>query len=118
MPNAKLKLSQLRCYIDIQRKTLTPDGIGGNKISYTTISSTWAMLEDWKGKENYRAERTEGLVYQRVVVRGSTDIEVTDIVVYQGRTMPVKYKTNIVDGQQKYIECLCIEGDPTGPGAE
>jgi SPP1 family predicted phage head-tail adaptor len=114
MANPKLKLAQLRCYIEIQRKTLTPDGIGGQVISYTTTSSTWAMIEDWKGKEAYRAERAEALVYQRVVVRGSTDVQVSDVIVYQGRSMPVKYKTNIVDGQNKYIECLCIEGDPVG----
>lgn len=114
MPNAKLKLSQLRCRVDISRKTLTPDGIGGNTISYTTINTVWAMIEDWKGKEFYRAERTEGLVYQRVVIRAGADVEVSDVIVFEGRKMPIKYLTNIVDGQAKYIEMLCIEGDPIG----
>jgi len=114
MPDAKLKLSQLRCRVQVQRKSLTPDGMGGNTVSYTTVATVWAMIEDWKGKENYRAERTEGLVYQRVVVRADTDVQLSDVIVFQGRSMPVKYKTNIVDGKAKYIEMLCIEGDPVG----
>ncbi len=114
----KVSLADLRCRVDIQRKELSPDGIGGNTISYSTVYTVWALVENWKGREAYRAERTEGLVYQRVVVRGGITILPSDIVVYQGRTMPVKYINNLQEGKVKYIEMLVIEGDPTGPGAE
>jgi SPP1 family predicted phage head-tail adaptor len=114
MPQPKLKSSDLRCRVNIQRKTLTPDGIGGNTVSYTTYATVWAMIQDWKGKENYRAERTEGLTYQRVVIRAGTDVELSDVVEFQGRLMPVKYMSNMVDGAARYIDMLCIEGDPVG----
>jgi len=114
MALGKIKTSDLKCRIDIKRKTETPDGMGGHTISYTTFASVWAKIENWKGRENYRAERTEGLVYQRVVIRAGTAVQNDDVVVFQNRTMPVKYINNLQDGANRYIEMLVIEGDPAG----
>lgn len=114
MVTVNIQLAQLRCQVEIQRKTLTPDGIGGTTISYTTTSTVWANIEDWRGDEGYRAERTEALVSHIITMRASTDLQISDVIVYGGRTFPVKYITTVDEGKAKYIQALCKEGDPTG----
>src|ERR1700722_278974 len=110
----KLKISDLNCPVNIYRKVLTPNGIGGFTVTYALASTVWAHIEVWRGKEGYRAERTEGLVSQRVIVRSQTAVSIDDVVVFKGRTMPVKYKNELTEGSIIYKELFCVEGDPTG----
>jgi SPP1 family predicted phage head-tail adaptor len=111
----KVQLADLRCRIDICGKTETPDGIGGLSISYGSPRATvWGSINDWKGKEFYRAERTEGLVYHQIIVRASTTVYNSDVLVYGGRTFAVKFINQLDEGKLKYLEIICVEGDPVG----
>lgn len=114
MSKINFTTADLRCRVNIDRKVLTSDGQAGNNISYTTFATVWAYIEQWKGREAYRAERTEGLTYQRVVIRAGTTVLDSDVVVFNGKSMPVKYMNDIESGKVKYLELICVQGDPTG----
>ena len=109
---SKLQLSDLRCRVNVNRWTPAQDAIGGVTGTWATLYTVWAYIEAWKGREVYRAERTEGQVYNRVVVRGGLTIQDNDVINFNGRLMPVKYINNFIDGKLKYIEMLAVEQDP------
>jgi SPP1 family predicted phage head-tail adaptor len=114
MDSLKVTTSELRCRVNIYSKTETLDAVGGLEITYPSFTSVWAKITDWRGYERYLAERTNALVSQIVVIRPGTSVGIDDVVVYQGRTMPVKYITSQVDGKVQWVVLFCMEGDPIG----
>jgi Phage head-tail joining protein len=49
-------------------------------------------------------------------VPASPGLTASDVVVYDGRTLPIKAINNLIEGNVEFQELICVQGDPTGPG--
>jgi len=94
--------------ITIQRKTRTPDGMGGWNTVSATVASTVARISPVSAKDRVQYEQLQYPVTHKVYVPGGTDVKPGDEVVLGTRKFSVKGVTNPSEVGH-HLEVLCEE---------
>ena len=108
----KVKPSELRHLIQIERETYTPDGAGGNTRAWTVQKNLKAKIKPMRGNERLQAMRLEATISHVITVRYVDGILPSDRVKFGSRIMQIRAVIN-VDEMNRYIELYCDEGAPT-----
>ena len=99
-----VRLNELRHRITIQRPVSTVDDMG-NLIQQGTedICTVWAKVLPYATKisDGY-AEKVDEVSY-RIAIRYRADIEVTDIILWQGEKLIMSAPPYPLDGLRKYL---------------
>lgn len=99
-----VSISELRHRITIQRPITEPDG-EGNLVEQDQrlLFTLWAKVLPYAAKisDGY-AEKVEEVNY-RIAIRYREDIEVTDIILWQGKTLVQTAPPYGMDGKHKYL---------------
>lgn len=78
------RVGELDQRITIERKQLTPDGMGGNSLAWVSIGSVWAHVRPKSGRETVGFERLNGETTYIFIVRNSIDVKYSDRIVWDG----------------------------------
>jgi|SRR5579885_1196508 len=101
--------------ITIQQPVDVSDGQGGSTRTWSTVFSTWAYIEDWKGWERWNAQQVYPNMIVRVLIRYRPSQTVTD-------SMRMLYNSKVYNIRAAYdkgaarrtIEMLCEALQDTG----
>ncbi len=114
----KYSAGDLNSRITIQRKTTTPDGMGGVTKSWATDATVWAKWDASGRGETWRAQRINPNVSVKAVIRfrgdayGAPYYTVADRVMYRNREWAI---VSVVDpdDRQEWLELMLAEGVPS-----
>ena len=99
-----VRLNELRHRISIQRPVSTIDDMG-NLIQQGTedICTVWAKVLPYAAKisDGY-AEKVDEVSY-RIAIRYRADIEVTNIILWQGKKLVLSAPPYPLDGERQYL---------------
>lgn len=112
----------LRSRVTIERKTRTPDGLGGATETWTAdpVDGIWANWKGHKGTAQFNSEETHfernvALNRFRVIIRFRGDAEgapyytEADRLIHRGRTYNIESILDVEDRQQ-WLELTVIQG--------
>ena len=99
-----VSISELRHRITIQRPITEPDAVG-NLVEQDrrSLFTLWAKVLPYAAKisDGY-AEKVEEVNY-RIAIRYREDIEATDVILWQGKTLIQTAPPYGMDGKHKYL---------------
>lgn len=75
--------------ITIERPFVTLDGFGGQVTTWSPIATAWAAVMPVSDGERWRAGEVAAHITHRFQVRWGLGVEVTDRIVYEGRTYEI-----------------------------
>lgn len=82
---ARYRPGELDQFISVERKTSTPDGMGGNgPTTWVKQFDIWAHVRPLTGREVTDFERVNPEALYLMVVRWPVDIEAQDSIVWEG----------------------------------
>lgn len=96
--------------IAIQSPVDTPDGEGGSTRTWSTVVTTWAHIEPWKGKEAWLVGQVYSNMWTKMLIRYRPSLNVTPVmrVAYGKRTYNIR-SVSVPAEAQTTIELLCEE---------
>ena len=100
---------KLRERIVIQRKVSTPDGGGGNAVSWQDVATLWARVMPKRGNEALEAAQLRGVQLYEVVVRYGADIKTTDRIGWDGTLLNIRAIANR-DEHNRYLTLIAEDG--------
>jgi SPP1 family predicted phage head-tail adaptor len=97
--------------IDHQRRTNSPDGYGGNAVTWSSVATISGAVIPLSGNEIYQQDRLNQNVSHAVYVTNTagTGITTGDRFVFRGRTLDIKWSENIAEADAGF-KFLCEEG--------
>jgi SPP1 family predicted phage head-tail adaptor len=87
---SKYHVGQLDQRIEQRRATSTPDGMGGNTKTFTTVATFWALVRPMTTFEVVQSQRIEQHANYLVVVRADAAWLPDDVVRWEGRDLNVR----------------------------
>lgn len=109
-PWPSVKPGALRHRINIEQKTLTPDGMGGNSISWGVFAQVWAAI--WPrsaGKMQMESEQAQSKISHQIRIRYLPGLTSAMRVIYNGRVFHIVEAPINYEERQIYIDLLCLE---------
>lgn len=99
---------RLRQRLDLERATPTPDGAGGNTLTWNLVATVSAEMTPLRAQERSVGEGLADLVTHRIVIRHRSDVATGDRFRWGARLFRVR---SITDPQEdgRYLTCLCEE---------
>jgi SPP1 family predicted phage head-tail adaptor len=64
-----MRIGRLRHLVTIEHKVMTPDGAGGHAAAWVTFAQVWAGVEPLRGQERFEAQKLNGEISHKVIVR-------------------------------------------------
>lgn len=101
--------SELRHRIAIQKRTQSPDGLGGFSESWITFASTWAKISPTSARERFFSEKLEHNITHKITIRYRSGIS-PDMRIQFGTRI---FKINgIINPEERniWLDLLCEEG--------
>lgn len=92
----------LRHRVVIEAPVATPDGAGGETLTWQIVATAWAQIEPTAAREEIRADRATGVVTHAVTLRYREDIAGGMRVLYRGRRYRV-LTAHDPDARRRYI---------------
>ena len=102
-------IGELRHRVTIQEEVATPDGGGGYALGWADVATLWAKVEPLSARERLFAEKLDGVVTHRVVVRFRDDITAAMRVLYEGRLFNIRGVLETGE-RERFTEILAEEG--------
>ncbi|MGB9866719.1 MAG: phage head closure protein [Bacillota bacterium] len=94
--------------VTIQRKTRTPDGIGGWVTNWVTVTATVARVSPISAKDRLQYDQLQYPVTHKVYLPGTADVKPEDRIVLGNRMLVVKGIVNPAEIGH-HLETLCEE---------
>lgn len=64
-----MKIGDMRNRLALERETSTPDGMGGQTVTWLTVATVWAAIWPLKTVERMAAMKIEGELTHRIRIR-------------------------------------------------
>ena len=102
-------------YVTIQSRTVTQDALGGEVITWGTLSTAWAKI-DAKGVsssgENYSLEQTHAFNNYEVTLHWRSDVNATHRISWAGAygTKYLNIQGVTADTKRRWLKLRCVEG--------
>jgi len=103
-----MRIGELRHRVTIQSATETQDSYGQAVLSFSTLATRWASIEQLSGREFFDASKVAAEVTHRVRIRYMTGITPKMRVVYGSRTFEIVAITN-PEERNIALDLLCKE---------
>ncbi len=96
--------------ITIQAPVDVADGEGGSTRTWTTVVSTWAHIEPWKGAEKWLVGQVYSNMWVKMLIRYRPSTNITPVmrITYGNRIYRIR-AVNVPAEAQTTIELLCEE---------
>jgi SPP1 family predicted phage head-tail adaptor len=91
--------SECRHYITIQRATVTPDGEGGTRRTWTTTASVWAAIYPMRANRVYELAGMDVQATHNIKLTGYIDINEKDQILFDGRVFEVLTVENLQESE-------------------
>jgi len=85
-----MKIGDLRERIEIRRKELAPDGMGGHTETETVVGVLWAKVTVPRSKDGIVAMRDAEIRTHEITVRSYANVRMNDLVVWKGERLLVR----------------------------
>ena len=95
--------------ISIERKTLTPDELGGFAEVWQPLAQPWAHIKPMSGRELLHADKIDAPAASRFVIRYNANLREDDRVLYRGTYYNIRSLVNI-DESDEYTEITAERG--------
>ena len=99
----------LRHSIKIERKATTPDGAGGEALTWVVVLSLKAMVTPLSGNERLHAQRLEASTTHKILTRYFTDVRAADRINFNGRFFNIEAILNMEE-RNLWYEFRAVEG--------
>jgi len=106
-------IGTLRERVQLQRKNMNSDPVGGHAISFTPLATVWAKVKSLRGRERREADARSAIVSHTVMVRFRSDLSAGDQIIYRGKALEV-LSADDLNGRRAYLSCSCIEKSVAG----
>ncbi len=100
----------LRHRIQIQQKTLTPDGMGNNTVNWTQFAQVWAAI--WPrsaGKLTMESMEPQSKISHQIRIRWLSGLTSAMRIVYNNRVFHIIAAPIDFEERHIYIDLLCLE---------
>lgn len=95
--------------IAIERKTLTPDALGGFTEIWSQHALPWAHIKPMTGRELLHADKIDARAASRFIIRYRSDLSEDDRISYRGDLYNIRSIVNIEE-RDEYTEILADRG--------
>lgn len=116
MPDINELASKMRHRIIIQNQVLTPDGIGGNSVSWANFKTVWAHIDSLSGlsgrglnAEKNFAGRLNEIKPMKITIRYTTGLSTEMRVLFDGRVFNIRSIINL-DENNEMLQIYAEEG--------
>ena len=106
-------IGSLRDRVQLQRKDMSADLVGGHATSFTPLATVWARVKSLRGRERREADGRSTIVSHTVVMRYRADLNAGDQIAYRGRILEVLSAADL-NGRRAYLSCSCAEKTVAG----
>lgn len=100
-----MRAGKLRHRVEIHRPTETRDVIGGVTRTFAKINTRWAAVMPTAGRELTHAGVIRADVTHEVRMRHFDDLDRTDRLVHDGRTLQIE---SILNPDERRVEMVCL----------
>jgi len=101
----------LRHRVSVEQQAATPDGAGGEDVTWSTLADLWARIEPVAADEKPVAGHEAGVVTHRVTLRWRDDITGAMRLTYHERTFRILAVYD-PDETQRYLVAETAEETP------
>jgi SPP1 family predicted phage head-tail adaptor len=92
----------------LMRLSHTPDGMGGNTVTWAEIDTVWAKVRPMTGTEREHSDRLNDVSNYLVVIRQRSDLTEADKVQWRGFDYNIRFiKTS---PRSRFLELECEKG--------
>jgi len=98
----------LNSRVTLEAPQATPDGAGGEAITWVAVAALWAELRPAGGGETFTFERAEPAVGWRVRIRFRDDVKPDMRFSIGPRVLEIRAAFD-PDGSRSFLECLAEE---------
>jgi SPP1 family predicted phage head-tail adaptor len=96
--------------VTIQRKLSTPNGVGGEVITYETRCTPWARVRHLTGRELFLAQQVVAGAQVEFTIAYRADLAETDRVLWKGQAYDVQHLAEV--GRNEDLRILAkLPGD-------
>lgn len=92
----------LRHRVVIEAPSATPDGAGGETVTWSVLATTWALIEPVDASEKVVAGGLTGVLTHRITTRFRTDVSGGMRVLYRGKRYRVLAAAD-PDARRRYL---------------
>lgn len=103
-----IRLGKLRHRLVIETRETTPDGAGGEVVTWAAGATIWASIEPLSGVELLRRDRLSGTLTHRITVRYREGIAPAMRFRLMDRIFEIAVVRD-VDERHRWLDCLCEE---------
>ena len=104
-----ITVGMLNRRIIIERKTLTPDALGGFDEVWQPLAQPWAHIKPMSGREMLHADQLNASAISRFIIRCNRNLREDDRVLYRGTYYNIRSLVNI-DEADEYTEITAERG--------
>ncbi len=111
-----MRAGRLRHRVRVERDTSAQDGFGAPSVSWSSLGTRWASVEDLAGRELIEARQVESRATVRVTMRYFDRMTASDRLIKIGpsntdaRTLNITHVGDPV-GRARMTQILCIEAE-------
>lgn len=98
----------LRERVIIQQRTSTPDGQGGRDVVWSTLATTWAMVEPLTGTERLQAGAETSVLSHRITMRYRADVSAVLRLVWRRRVLEI-HTVASPDARREWLVLDCSQ---------
>lgn len=104
------RVGELDERIELQKETVTSDGMGGQTREWVTQATVWASVRALSGSERLHSDQLQTAGGYRIAIRNRTDLDVTAAwrVKWRGKTYNIRFPQD--SGPRDMYLVLEIEG--------
>ncbi len=117
MARDKRRAGALRERIELQHQVRESDGAGGWHTKWEPYATVWGSVDAVSSGERMFAERIQGEITHRIVIRYRDDIEFDDRIVWRGYEIRFDPPRN-VESRDRWLEFDAVLGEAVSTGEE
>lgn len=103
-----MSAGHLRERVIIQQRTSTPDGQGGRDVVWSTLATTWAMVEPLTGSERLQAGAETSTLTHRVTIRYRADFGPSFRLLWRRRVLEIHTLAS-PDARREWLVLDCTQ---------
>ena len=106
-----MSIGERRHRVVFQTPTVSQDAFGEPDKTWTTLCTSWSLVQPMKGREMQRANQSMAELTTRIVTRARSaldNLSPGDRATWNGRTYDIKYIIHR-DHRRHELEIMCVE---------
>lgn len=112
MKCCELTAGKLKEPLAIQRKTMVPDGMGGQVVTWVTLANIRGDVRPMSGREALHGMQLQASVTHRIYIRYRADITAADRLMMRGQPLQIRSVINL-ELSDRWLELMCDAGVAT-----